>query len=807
MSPEEAIQHALDGNAILFTGAGFSWGAKNIILDPEDEWIPSGKALAKLLLTKIGYPASALPLDKAASAYLRRNNSESLVNLLVPLFTVREVTDSHRVIAALPFRRAYTTNYDSVYEQARNDRHLVSNSVEGQDDPRLHLHKAGLIVHINGSITKIDNEKLGGAFKLASDSYASESFENSGWAFQFRNDVRAAKAIIFIGYSMYDLDIRRVIFNEDISDRCVFINAPLTPDNELDAEDLIDLGVMAPIGVDAFASMVRAIQDEYVPQELELTLEVWDEILSPESVVAAPTDEEVLNFLTSGDLSSSILNEALGQERALYTIVRSAYDNSVVDLKQEISPVTVIGDLGSGKSTLCEVMARDFGRSGFRVFRLDHASENSVSELQEICTQGGPKLLIVENYQRHMDVLRWLSVTSPENVLLIITARTSSHDLFQKEVLQLFPRLRLYDLSVFDAQETSGAVALLDTYGLWGEKASFAPVRKIRFINEECAGALSSLLVDVLKSKHIRERYSQLLAEANNRADVEAFLVCAFSLEVMGFSPTIPHIQELLANSVDWGVLRAQSELKSVIRFGSNRVRARSSVLAKYLLNEVFSARKVVGILIGMVKQADARRADKDYYQILNETMRYGHISVILSDEKRLESTINFYEGIKNLGSTKRNPQFWLQYAIACLALGQLDRSGRYFKSAYSFAAASGGYNTFQIDNHYARWLLESSLLEVDIEDGKRMVDKAVSIVLQQMAEEVKFYPYRVAIGVFKFYDKHKTQFSALNKKSFLKIFVEIRRRANASPAHLQNNKYLIECLRKAESAIAELSA
>ena len=46
MDVQQFIRHALDGNAILFTGAGFSWGAKNRVGTD----IPSGEKLAAMLV-------------------------------------------------------------------------------------------------------------------------------------------------------------------------------------------------------------------------------------------------------------------------------------------------------------------------------------------------------------------------------------------------------------------------------------------------------------------------------------------------------------------------------------------------------------------------------------------------------------------------------------------------------------------------------------------------------------------------------------------------------------------------------------
>jgi tetratricopeptide (TPR) repeat protein len=308
------------------------------------------------------------------------------------------------------------------------------------------------------------------------------------------------------------------------------------------------------------------------------------------------------------------------------------------------------------------------------------------------------------------------------------------------------------------------------------------------------------LLVDVLKSKHVSDRYKALLAEAENRPDVEDVLICAFSLEVMGFAPKISHIQELLANRVRWPRLRTQPELRSIVDFGSQIVRARSSVLASHLLHDVFSAKSIVKTLTGMAHEADARRGARDYYQILTSLMRYRFVSAILPETNRLEATINFYEGVKNLSATKRNPQFWLQYAIACLAFGKLERAELYFDAAYSLTF--DGYDTYQIDNHYSRLLLEKALIAPSAGDAVLLVDKAKKIILQQMSTEIRYYPYRVARSLFRCFERFNTSWTPEQKAYFMRIFQEIKRRCESIKGDLRNNRYVTECLEKANEAL-----
>lgn len=798
MSPEEAIRHALDGNAILFTGAGFSWGAKN----QNEQKIPAGAALAESLLDEVGHKKSQVPLDKASTAYLRRKNPKDLVEYLVPRFTASSVTESHRVVARVPFRRVYTTNYDDVLEMARREVRLPYASFEAVDSPREVVERKGLILHINGSISNLTENKLHKSFKLTSGSYAAESFENTDWAFHFRQDIRSAKAIIFIGYSMYDLDIRRIVFGEDVSDRCIFVTAPFSKDNELDAEDLNDVGAVLEIGVDAFAEMIGVVGSDYVPQESEIVVESWARLLPPQPQEQLPSDQDVIDALVYGLLGERLVSEALGPGASRYVIPRTQLNAIKTDVLSGV-PAVIIGDLGSGKSFIIDILGREFARDGIDVFNLV-SSDHSVEEAIFLSGQGRKVLLVVESYYRHIDLMRWVGELRPSNVMLLLTARPSAHDLFQADLIRIFSGdIRLHEISQLDAHELQDAIALFDAYGFWGDKFRWPAQRKFEYLRKDCTASLAPILVDILKSQNIIEKYRVVIKDSAARGDFERVLICVFVLEAMGFVPTVPKVQELLSHSVMWAGIRAESNLRSVINFDANIVRARSSVLAINLLHHVLPLRRIVDAMIEMARAADRLRSSNEYFQILNEMMRYGNVNAILPEQGRREATISFYEGVKNLPSAKRNPQFWLQYAIACLAIGRLERSGRYFKVAYSLVY--DGYDTSKIDNHYARFLIESALSESDFNDAKGMIDKAAGILLQQMASEVKYYPYRVALGVFKFYEKFRTQCGPADKQSFKKIFSQIEKRSSAIRGPLAKNRYVIDCHEKAVRFLIEL--
>jgi hypothetical protein len=112
MKVGEAIRHALDGNALLFVGSGFSRYALNV----QNKQLPTGKHLAALLSAALGRDTDAA-LDIIADQYLERFGETSLIQLLREALIVKETVEAQRTTLSLPWRRIYTTNYDDVVER------------------------------------------------------------------------------------------------------------------------------------------------------------------------------------------------------------------------------------------------------------------------------------------------------------------------------------------------------------------------------------------------------------------------------------------------------------------------------------------------------------------------------------------------------------------------------------------------------------------------------------------------------------------------------------------------------------------
>lgn len=111
MDFEAALEHALNGDALLFVGAGSSREATNI----RGSRLKSGADLARHLSGLANLPEDT-SLDDAAEEFTTLRGEYELLNELRQEYSTREAGECHLQIARVPWRRIYTTNYDNVME-------------------------------------------------------------------------------------------------------------------------------------------------------------------------------------------------------------------------------------------------------------------------------------------------------------------------------------------------------------------------------------------------------------------------------------------------------------------------------------------------------------------------------------------------------------------------------------------------------------------------------------------------------------------------------------------------------------------
>ena len=293
MELDEAIGQAKRGNALLFTGAGFSFGAKNSLPSPENE-VPDARAFAKRLARELGSTAE-YPLQIVSQSFLKKEGENGLVREMLNNFQITEIQEYHKIVAQLPWLRVYTTNYDNCFEysalQTKNT--WTPLTVDAQI-----TSAKNICLHINGHIANLNVTTLAGQVKLTHTSYSADSFANSHWSQQLRQDANSAKAVIFIGCSMSDLDIARVFFaSPELIERTSFIVSPF--DDEIVITPLENYGTVYRIGIELFA---RKITETTITIDTTAHQYTWLKLYDVKPRVTAPDDIDAIELITQGTI-------------------------------------------------------------------------------------------------------------------------------------------------------------------------------------------------------------------------------------------------------------------------------------------------------------------------------------------------------------------------------------------------------------------------------------------------------------------------------------------------------------------------
>lgn len=302
----------------------------------------------------------------------------------------------------------------------------------------------------------------------------------------------------------------------------------------------------------------------------------------------------------------------------------------------------------------------------------------------------------------------------------------------------------------------------LDQYGLWRSLAAASHREKIKLIQEKYQSEIHGILLGLLESHDIGDRVRRLLEDTRSDDSYLEVIATVFVLATLGTPATIETLADL------WGLdlisssrFRNHPTVRQLLDFNSYDAKVKSSVVAQFVLKSAIGW-NLIPILLKLATHASkAARGVPRYMNLLTEMLRYSNLQRIIPEVGRREAAIRYYEGVKTLPQTQRNPLFWLQYAIACLVEGDIGRAKIYFDTAYSFASKSEWFDTYQIDNHFARFLL------VEATDTNMPIAKAIenfrlarSIINRQFLRDRLHYPYRVATSYQDFIDRFGSQFT-----------------------------------------------
>ncbi len=789
---DEVVDKILEGNCLLFLGSGFSAGAYNIL----DNEIPIAGALAKILDDKTGEDNGG-DLEESAESYIDKFGEVELAQLLRNTFTVKTPTAGQKAVCGCKWRRIYTTNYDNSVEQimAKNGKQFlpVTLSSDSQD----YVNKREIVVHLNGSVSNLSTGTMSTEFKLTSGSYLTQQFLDSSWQNLFEYDIKDSDLIVFIGFSLkYDLDIKRLLWEDsDTKKKCVFIMKD--GEKQMNIKKATRFGVVFPIGLEVFGRKIVEAQrlKPQVATKLNRPLLCFRTPSIQNTSVAKIPDSSITDLFLFGKVDDLLLQKSSEYPDTLYYYInRKEFDVVSKQLENGVKDILVHSDLGNGKTLFIKGLIVRLLKEGYKVYEYTKYYASLTDEIEKICGEGDSNtVIIVENYSTNRRIVEAIQ-TYRIKQRLIVSERSVTNDM-SYDWLRGIVKHDFYEVDVnrLNDDELKQCMSILDQFGLWRRYSDLRIDKKEELLKVHCKSSLKLILLDVINSSDIRKRIEGDIKKISADRDIYQAMVLMLVSNLLDWNISLDCISYALGNTIKGNAtFRRNAVVKEYIDFGNAELKVKSSILSEVILTRIMDVDVVRETLVKAFRNFDKNLGDPEYRKYMITILSYANLQRVFNKEEGDVFNANIvvlFEDIRNCKFCENNPHYWLQYAIAKLGEQKYDEAKMYFDNAYSYAKRRTCFDTYQIDNHYARYLLENVIYTNADSEYFRAFRQAHAILTDKShLKDTKFYPFKIARSYQPFYQKFKSRMDKKEQASFyqacLQIDVMIKSYKNAVPAY-----------------------
>ncbi|WP_320008439.1 SIR2 family protein [Maridesulfovibrio sp.] len=795
----KAINMALDNKSLLFLGAGYSLGAtaingKNLLTAPQ---------LAEKLC-ELAHITKTTNLMDAADDYIDEvADIDQVIETLSKYLKAKKVEPYHQKIAQIPWRCVFTTNYDNVYELACLNESKNYKIATMSDSIQAIGAKENLVVHLNGMIERLDRNTIQTEFKLSNSSYLTSEFINSLWYEKFIREAEISKSIFFIGYSLYDIDIKRILnAHPTLKEKTFFILPNFATERE--KKIACKFGTLIEKTTEEFSQTLTKSQERFIPTTKEPLLTSFeltnDRTYSTTPIRIHYDDVFELFFLGNYD-KNKIYQSLLSESKDRYYIKRKELLDIFSIIKDgSCKNILIQSDFGNGKTLLIEGLKALCAKNGLPCYQLIEHSNSSVAELDYILKKTNKQILIIEDYNRYTHLLKQISISRPDNLILILSERTAINDIFidrlskNLSITEQQEDLRIFNINILDDESITELVETFNDYGLWQDFSNENFYTKIKTISINCKGAFAHTLLKAIKSSDIEKRLRNIYDELKDNSAYRDIVttICIFSS--ISYNIDVQTVLNILDNPIRNSVtFETNPAVREIFNTNTYQISLKSSILAKHIISTFLNANHVVSILIKTYEYCNKRNQghNNKYFLVMRELDKFSNIQDLLPREQRLQSSADYFDGIGALNNNSSNYHYWLQYAISKTVYEDFPQAKTMFNSAYSlYRKKNTKTRNNMLDNHYARFLLLRAI-KTDNHSSYTIFKKANTIVQRQihLVKETEHFPYRCTIL---YPDYFRKEISNLTEDNILHFMVQLRqilKQIKKIPSPLQYNR------------------
>ncbi|KJG26976.1 SIR2 family protein [Photobacterium angustum] len=724
------------GNAVLITGAGFSLDCENIIGGTP----PMAGDLSEIFCAQFGIP-STKDLKYTSDVCITYGDKEDVLQVLKDNYSLVAPSQANIDICSIPWRRIYTTNYDNSIELSYLANKKSIESLSLLDKPQDFIkHDQAICLHLNGSIQNASADDLDTKIKLSDASYMSaDFFLDSKWRSVFNRDVEHCSALIFVGYSLYDFDIEKVLNDRPhLADKTYFVVHDKAS-HQLTYK-LSKYGHVTLIGTSGFGDLVK-----------EVVVDTSDDLL-PSCLTKRTINEEDSNL---DDVATQLmLLYGKYTDADVDTVVRKGFDvpfmfersvsseilNHLVDKKH----VFIQSDLGNGKSVLMSHIASAATLYGVSVWEMTNFEDDACKDLDILANSAGDHVVIIDDVSDQKDFFDYFTAILPSNITLLLSDRSvSSFSNIQQFEDSGIP-MSVFSLNDLVDDEIDKLISILNDQNLWKQYTSWSHERKVDLIRQGYNSQLSSVLLSLLNSPDIKDRVFKLLTEITSEPKYKKTLFALALCDVFNIRKDPVNISDIAGNEeILTTKFRNTEAFSTLFSVGSDStILTKSSVLSLFIINNILTDSYVVENCLEIMERIDNR--DEYHLSTLHSKLRtFSNVEKLIPQKQA--SLNNYFAELKRRCTwLNKHPHFWVQYAMCRLSFGDTVKAQQHLKAAYDFAVlltnGNNEYHTENIDTQQARLYIKE-VIDGNLPPRERYerFEKAHTLLLSVKNDNTRF--------------------------------------------------------------------
>ena len=752
--PEQTINELNPYGSILFLGAGFSQGARNI----RGEDVPAGNGLKTELARILGVSSSEYTLETLVEE-VNFHQDLNLYRVLYQLFTVTKLQAHHTDILKLPWRRIYTTNYDDAveYHHSQNS-HAIHSYTYGDQKPRKFLH--GSIIHLHGAIRSTTEENILQQIILNESSYIRMHFDKSPWYDEFIRDMKFCDACFFVGYSLRDYHISALLLQHPGFRKRTYFVTRESPD-PIFANRIQPYGHLLPIEVKGFAELCRTLPKPNFSGSIHsLKALKYIDPLRDKKTLLPPTPIEVLHLVTYG---------AFNYDRCLSTLPRAQYVVPRQDLAEQSAHelqharcLLIHSYIGNGKSIFLYILAHKLSEEGYRCFEcrtnpiIQQAEIDYLKTLDRI-------VILFDSYDTAVEYVQQFAEELP-HAKFVVSIRTAIQDVRLHEVQTRLPTpMHRISLNGIRERDSEDFKALLDRSGI--------RVPALEETIDECKD-FREIVVSLYNNEKIKNKIRLELNPLLKDRRCRSVFIAVHLLNWVGHYVDASFLRTVTGNDAYAEMARFPEISRDIFKLDDDSVHVRSPMFSEYLIQNHFDTADVLECAYSIVTESVRRRTERHYQAILSSVMRFSNLErALTNDPNRLEYLGHLFDRLHRDTEVNREPLFWLQYSILMTVSDDLEPAERFIRTAYSRAEDKPGFRTFQIDTYALRLFL---LIETRTKDAPtvvrfdEIVDRLEKVRSMLWEESRRYHAIRVLEGVEAFVTERLISLTSAEKAAMV---------------------------------------